>query len=369
MADIIEPVDAPASEAARPPRSAWFAAPPSSSSSPSSRSSFARSARARVELLVTKRSRWPVGAQACDRLHRPRDRLARDVKDAVDVQQNGGHGAVMLSGAEKFPFHSPVAEIELRFSRSSGPGGPAREHGRDAGRGDPRRRGVVRARLECAEAAGGRERRDRRCVRSHRTSAASCATRELAVERLKNQLREALKVRRRRVATKPIQGIARAPAGVEEAALDIRSGSAAGRRKTSAGTGVDDRPPVLSAKQDAAVGTAPARARRRDRLARCRRRHPRPSRHRCRGSACHRRETTAGRLRRRGRAPKSPTCCGDHVDPAGADLDRRLQRRRSPEIEPEQVGASNGRSRARPTRPTRSARARRRDGRQLPASS
>ena len=38
------------------------------------------------------------GAKARDRLDRARDRLAGDMEDAVDVQQNGGHGARSLSG-------------------------------------------------------------------------------------------------------------------------------------------------------------------------------------------------------------------------------------------------------------------------------
>ena len=66
-------------------------------------------------------------AQRRDRVGRPSDGLARDVEDAVDVQENGGHGTRVYGDREAIRVTRSVAvprrEIELRFSRSSGPGG------------------------------------------------------------------------------------------------------------------------------------------------------------------------------------------------------------------------------------------------------
>ena len=112
----------------------------------------------------------------------------------------------------------PLAEIELRFSRSSGPGG---QHANTA---ETR----VEAILDVEASSALTEAQKRRVVAKAGSTLRAVAqdersqwrNRELAVERLVEQLREALKVQRRRVATKPTQGIARAPAGVEEAALD-----------------------------------------------------------------------------------------------------------------------------------------------------
>jgi len=73
----------------------------------------------------------------------------------------------------------PVSEIELRFSRSSGPGGQHAQKRRVVARAGPTIRAVAQ---------------DER---------SQWRNRELATERIVEQLREALKVERRRKPTKP----------------------------------------------------------------------------------------------------------------------------------------------------------------------
>ena len=97
----------------------------------------------------------------------------------------------------------PLAEIELRFSRSSGPGG---QH---AQKSETRVEAVFD--VEASEAltaaqkkrAVGRAGAILRAVAQDERSQAR--NRELALERLAGQLREALRVPRRRVATQPSQ--------------------------------------------------------------------------------------------------------------------------------------------------------------------
>ena len=95
----------------------------------------------------------------------------------------------------------PLAEIELRFSRSSGPGG---QHANTA---ETR----VEAILDVEASSALTETQKQRVVAKAGSTLRAVAqdersqlrNRELAVERLVAQLREALKVPRRRVATKP----------------------------------------------------------------------------------------------------------------------------------------------------------------------
>ncbi len=97
----------------------------------------------------------------------------------------------------------PLAEIELRFSRSSGPGG---QHANTA---ETR----VEAILDVEASSALTEVQKRRVLAKAGPTLRAIAqdersqwrNRELAVERLVEQLREALKVQRRRVATKPSQ--------------------------------------------------------------------------------------------------------------------------------------------------------------------
>ena len=95
----------------------------------------------------------------------------------------------------------PLAEIELRFSRSSGPGG---QHANTA---ETR----VEAILDVEASSALTDAQKRRVVAKAGPTLRAVAqdersqlrNRELAVERLAEQLREALRVERRRVATKP----------------------------------------------------------------------------------------------------------------------------------------------------------------------
>ena len=93
-------------------------------------------------------------------------------------------------------------EIELRVSRSSGPGGPAREQGGVARRGGVRRRGARAPLSRGPEATLAFTVRPvlRAVAQDERSQARN---RELAVERLVEKLAEALRVERRRLPTRP----------------------------------------------------------------------------------------------------------------------------------------------------------------------
>ena len=121
------------------------------------------------------------------------------MKDAVDVEQNGCHGSESIRVTRSVAL--PPDEIELRVSRSSGPGG---QH---AQKSETR----VEAIFDVEASAALTPAQKRRVIAQGRAAAPSVAqdersqlrNRELAVERLVEQLREALKVERRRVPTKP----------------------------------------------------------------------------------------------------------------------------------------------------------------------
>jgi ribosome-associated protein len=95
----------------------------------------------------------------------------------------------------------PLADVQLRFSRSSGPGG---QHANTA---ETR----VEAILEIETTSALTDAQKRRVVAKAGPTLRAVAqdersqlrNRELAVERLVEQLRQALKVERRRVATRP----------------------------------------------------------------------------------------------------------------------------------------------------------------------
>jgi ribosome-associated protein len=95
----------------------------------------------------------------------------------------------------------PLSEIELRFSRSSGPGG---QH---AQKSETRVEAVFDVEASSALSDAQKRRvlsRVGRVIRAVAQDERSQArNRELAVERLAEQLREALKVPRKRVATAP----------------------------------------------------------------------------------------------------------------------------------------------------------------------
>ena len=95
----------------------------------------------------------------------------------------------------------PLSEVELRFSRSSGPGG---QH---ANTSETR----VEAIFDVESSSALSDLQKRRVIAKAGPSLRAIAqdersqlrNRELAIERLVEQLRQALKVERRRVATKP----------------------------------------------------------------------------------------------------------------------------------------------------------------------
>ena len=96
----------------------------------------------------------------------------------------------------------PRSEIELRFSRSSGPGGQHAQKTRDARRGDLRRRGLVGA--HARRRSGGCSRGPGPVLRAvAQDERSQWRNRELATERLVEALRDALRVPRRRRPTKP----------------------------------------------------------------------------------------------------------------------------------------------------------------------
>jgi len=95
----------------------------------------------------------------------------------------------------------PLTEIELRFSRSSGPGG---QHANTA---ETRVEAVLDVQASSALTDVQKKRVLAKAGPTLRAVAqderSQWRNRELAVERLVEQLREALKVQRRRIATKP----------------------------------------------------------------------------------------------------------------------------------------------------------------------
>ena len=95
----------------------------------------------------------------------------------------------------------PLTEIELRFSRSSGPGG---QH---AQKSETRVEALFDVDASTALTANQKARVTRKAGALLRAIAqderSQARNRELAVERVADQLREALKVERKRVPTKP----------------------------------------------------------------------------------------------------------------------------------------------------------------------
>jgi ribosome-associated protein len=145
------------------------------------------------------------------------------VQHAVEVEQNGRHRFRVYSGRVALPREPghrpretkpagtgfrvtrsvtlPVEEIQLRFSRSSGPGG---QH---AQRSETR----VEAILDVEASSALTEAQKRRVIARAGPTLRSVAqdersqwrNRELAVERLVEALRAALKIERKRHPTKP----------------------------------------------------------------------------------------------------------------------------------------------------------------------
>ena len=120
----------------------------------------------------------------------------------------------------------PLAEIELRTSRSSGPGG---QH---AQKSETRVEAVFDVEASQALSAAQKRRVLAKAGATIRAVAqderSQLRNRELALERLTERLREALRVERRRVATKPSR------AAVERRLEDKRRRSATKRRRRGA---------------------------------------------------------------------------------------------------------------------------------------
>lgn len=95
----------------------------------------------------------------------------------------------------------PLSEVELRFSRSSGPGG---QH---ANTSETRVEAIFDVESSSTLSAAQKRRVVAKAGPTLRAIAqderSQLRNRELAIERLVEQLRQALKVERRRVATKP----------------------------------------------------------------------------------------------------------------------------------------------------------------------
>src|SRR5262245_15165384 len=199
----------------RRPARAWAAArgvvwsSSSSRSTPSLRSASAFVARDRVVLFVTKRSRCPAARSARTASAPPgigwpetwktpsmSSRMAAIAGDSIRVTRS---------------VSIPASEIELRFSRSSGPGG---QH---AQKTESRAEAV----FDVQASTGLSEVQKRRVISRAGPVLRAVAqdersqwrNRELAIERLIEALREALRVERRRVATAP-------PPGAEKRRVD-----------------------------------------------------------------------------------------------------------------------------------------------------
>ena len=169
-----------------------------------------------------------IAPEPLDGVRRPRDRLAGNVQHTVDVEQDGCHyrtrsswcgntvgrgtsslrrnrtRSVAIDGESIRVTRSvsiPRSEIQLRFSRSSGPGG---QH---AQKTETRVEALFD--VEASEALTPTQKRRAtgkagpvlRAVAQDERS--QTRNRELATERLVEALRAALRVERRRVATKP----------------------------------------------------------------------------------------------------------------------------------------------------------------------
>jgi ribosome-associated protein len=140
-------------------------------------------------------------AESANRVGAAGDRLARNVEDPVDVQQNRSHGRRVYSVTRSVVL--PVGEIVFRFSRSSGPGG---QH---AQKSETRVEAVFDVKSSTALTEAQKRRVVARAGPVLRAVAqderSQTRNRELAQERLVEQLRQALRVERRRVPTRPTE--------------------------------------------------------------------------------------------------------------------------------------------------------------------
>ena len=178
----------------------------SSSSKPAPRSSSASARACGGVSFVTKRSRWPSRRSWATRRDRARDRLPRDRAARRRCRAELRPWPASLFGSRdrsRSRLGDRAALLALERARR-----PARAEVGDAGRGRLRRRGLGGA-VGGAEAASDGE-GGAGAARGRAGRAQPARNRELAVERLVEQLRRALQVERPRRPTAPTRACGRA---------------------------------------------------------------------------------------------------------------------------------------------------------------
>ena len=172
-----------------------------STSMPCAWSSSASCVRERVVVFVTNRRRWPFARKRLHGVRRSGDRLSGNVQNTVDVEQNRSHDLCRVYSRHEERRRSRSRRSSCGTSRSSGPGGQHAQKSEtrveavfdveaSSALSDAQKRRVVAKAGPVLRAIAQDERSQLR-------------NRELAIERLVEALREALRVQRRRVPTKP----------------------------------------------------------------------------------------------------------------------------------------------------------------------
>ena len=256
--EVVEDARASSARARACPSSARAATPPvvcsssSSSSMPIARSCSASCARERVVEFVTKRSRCPASRRRAHRGGRSGDRRAGNVQHAVHVQENRRHGRRVYS-VGRSPSGSPA-----RAGRAASTRRRARRASRRSSTSRRRpaltRRGAARA---CSTKLGPVVRAVAQDERSQ------LRNRELATDRIVEQLREATKVAARAAADEADDGVRRSGGSTRRSAAVRRSAS--GARPTTDLTALELAAGTVEARVDA---VAERRARARPRTAR-----------------------------------------------------------------------------------------------------
>ena len=189
----------------------------SSTSIPSARSSSASVARAtRVVLFVTNRSAVAGARAAPHGLGGAGDRLPGDVQHTVDVKENCRHGRRVYSGhALGRPSPAPRSSCASRVR--AGPAGSTRRRPRRASRPSSTSRPHRRSRSAQKRRVVGKAGPVLRAIAQDERS--QWRNSELAIERLVEQLRAALRVERPRRPHEADQGLTGASPRAEAAAL------------------------------------------------------------------------------------------------------------------------------------------------------
>ena len=205
----------------------------SSSSKPMARSSLARArARAWWSMFVTKRSRWPASRSLRDGLGRARERLARDVSTPSTSSRIAAMAreSIRVTRSVALPRRRSSCATRARADRAASTRRSRRRASRRCSTSRRRRRCRTAQKRRVVAKAGPVLRAVAQDERSQ------LRNRELAVERLVEQLRRALRVdspapRRRRRRARPSSG------GSRTSAVAQRSSAcaAAARTRTSWG--------------------------------------------------------------------------------------------------------------------------------------